>query len=372
MNRLRKLFLKIRKKVIIGILVFIMGFGLFSAARPAIDEFLLPFGRTPFVLVLRDLAIATYAHIKAGDEIPYEVILDYEAIDWDVLDYRRGTVVPAGLTWDIETNSLWIADQIRRIVPFFYYEDVREDPQYPKTVVMVPYPSQKSFHILGDANHERSIIRLNERFFLETGRRDLRQVYSTLVHELVHIQGGGFSWTWLANANLQSNLESRTQVATIEVLAGMCHYQDKIACKTFWSEIEGYARGSLMMRLRIYGYEAWYDKIANLLWRDTNDQLQRNKSLRYWMNDPTLRNYYYEIIDKYQKRPWEDLIVRSICEGTGLRTGFLVETEDSKNSQTRKNPIYVSLVMQLDDTINMFGEEVVNFICSMPYGSGVH
>lgn len=370
MNRLRKLFLKIRKKVIIGILVFIMGFGLFSAARPAIDEFLLPFGRTPFVLVLRDLAVATYAHIKAGDDIPYEVTFLLEEVDWNHIDYSRSSQIDPLLSWEINTNSVWFADKTRLIVPFFEYEGIIEHPIYPLGLYVTPNSENDSFHILGRAYTEQGIVLINERFLLENERRDLRQVLSTTVHELVHIQGGGFSWHWLAGANLESNLESRTQAATIEVLAGMCHYRDEVACKTFWGEIESYARGSLLMRLRMYGYESWYDKIANLLWRDSTETLARNKSLRHWMNDEDLRQYYYQIINDYQKAPWEDLIIEGLC-GKGLATGFWVETTESKNSQTRKDPLYETVIMDFDDTISLFGESWINLICKLPHGPAV-
>lgn len=372
MNKLRKLFSKINiKKVIVGSMLFLMGFGLFSAARPSIDEFLIPFGRTPFVLVLRDLAVATYAHIKAGDEIPFEVTYNFEEMDWNYIDYSRSNQLSTLLSWEMRTNSMWLADKARLIVPFFEYEGIKEHPIYPLSFYISPNIENDSFHILGRAYTEQGTILINERFLFEEGRRDLRQVLSTIVHELVHIQGGGFSWHWLAGANLQSNLESRTQAATIEVLAGMCHYRDKVACKTFWSEIESYARGSLLMRLRMYGYEDWYDRIANLLWRDSTETLARNKSLRHWMNSESLREYYYEIINNYQKAPWEDLIIEGLC-GTGLAAGFQVETLESRNSQTRKVPLYEWVIMDFDDTISMFGEGWINLICKLPHGPEVH
>jgi len=367
---LRKLFIAKRKKLVIGIILIVLSLSLFVGTKPSIDKFLRPFGRTPFVLVLRDFAVATYAHIKAGSDIPFDVTFDWTEVDLDHIDYSRSRILDPLLSWNISTNSLWMTEQTRLIVPFFEYEGIIEHPVEPVAIYIVPNIEDESFHILGRAFTTQGIVVINERFLLEGERQDLRQLLSTVVHELVHIQGGGFMRNWVHGTLLPSNLESRTQAATIETLAAMCYYRNELACKTFWSEIESYARGSLLMRLRMYGYEAWYDKIANLFWRDSTETLARNKSLRHWMGDESLRDYYYEIINNYQKAPWEDLIIEGLC-GTGLDTGFQRETLASRNSQTRKIALYEPVIMDFDDTASLFGEGWVNLVCSLPHGPKV-
>jgi hypothetical protein len=353
-----------KKKVVIGILLILAGIGWYKA-KPKVDEFLKPFGRTPFVLVLRDIYIATVAHSRAGDDIPFELVNEPHEVDWNKIDYSRQLLLDTAITWEVKTNSMWLADKVRMIVPYFQYEGVIENPIYPVSVYLYPYVEDRSFHILGNASSPSGAAILNERFFLDLERRDLRQVYSTLVHELIHLQGGGFSgWVPLG---IEGQLESRTQAATIEVLAGMCHYRDEIACRAFWAEIESWARGSLLMRLRMYGYEDWYDKIADLLWRDKEDTMARDKSLRHWMLDEALKSHYYTIINDYQKVPWESLVVEGVC-GYRMPTGFVVESLTS----TPEHPIYVKALMMFDDTIGMFGKRLVNMICRMPHGTEVH
>ena len=361
---------KIYKKLAIGIMLLAVCAGLFAAARPAIDEFLQPFGRSPFVLVLRDLAVATYAHIKAGDNVPFEMVYSIDALDDDDtgmerIDYARSGQIDLLDTWGIETNSVWIADLTRMVLPFVAYEGIRPYPVLPKMVVIWPYGEDESFHILGQAYTNNGVILLNERFFLEAGYRDLRQVLSTVVHEIIHHQKGVFSYgqAWVFSG--AGNIEANTQAATIEVLAGMCHYRDELACKAFWSEIEGYARGSLLMRLRVYGYEDWYDKIADLLWRTSEDTLRRDKSLRHWMLDDDLKDYYYEIVNNYQKVPWETLVIKGIC-GTDLDTGFDVETTASQGSQTSTFDVYEDVMMTFDDTQSMFGDVLSDLLCRLP------
>lgn len=369
------------RTVLVGVALILAGIGLFSIHSQAstqidkfvdelkvqVEEFFKPFGRTPVELVLRDIIIASVAHIKAGDDIPYEIVYGIEEVDWNRIDYSRAQKIDPNLTWGLETNSIWLADKMRVLIPFFEYEGIREIPRTPTGFYFLPYPPEKSFHTLGSANIKEGYVLINERFTLEGSRRDLRQLYSTLVHELIHQQEGGFGVDFIKNIELPSRMEPRTQAATIETLAAWCHYRDEIACKAFWSEIEHFARGSLLMRLKMYGYEEVYDVIANLLWRTKDESTSRNKSLRHWMEDPETQREYYNIIDQYQKMPWEDVIVEGIC-GKGLRTGFIVEHSIS----TEEHPLYKLDIMPFDDTVNLLGNSLVNLICRLPHGPAVH
>ena len=289
-------------------------------------------------LMVRDIVIATIAEKKAGEKIPYEA-------DYSLSQFYE--------VWSITTNSMWLGEQVRMIVPFFQYENINETPNYPDAIIFEPLQGFRSFHILGLAQTpvlkgDIGVVHINERFMLEDIRTDERQMLSTLVHELVHFQGGNFLGK--APNYLPSVLyEANTQSATIEVLAAMCNYKDEVACKAFWDEIYGYARGSLRMRLRRWHLEQYYYPLADLLWWDKVDRQAADKSLRYWMNDEDRKTELYNIINSYQKMPWERVVVPGVL-GTPLDTGL-----EGKCEVTGGGIKCDSILMQFDDAEDLLG-----------------
>ena len=289
-------------------------------------------------LLMRDLTIAVIAEKMAGDKMPFEP--DYSLSQfYDV--------------WGIVTNSMWLNEQVRIIIPFFEYENISEMPTYPGAVIFEPMPGQRSFHILGMAGVPRNegdigAVYMNERFTIEDFRSDERLLLSTLVHELLHFQRGDFLGgepNWLESSAYEAN----TQAATIEVLAAMCNYRNEVACKAFWDEIYAYARGSFRMRLRRWGLESLYYPIADLLWWDNVDRRAADKNLRYWEGDMDRKNYLYSIIYSYQQRPWEKVVIPGIL-GAPLDTGLEGKC-DVTTAGIRCEPI----LMPFDDTVDLIG-----------------
>lgn len=332
---------KRKKKPIIGIVVTALLIGACAVGWEQGKKIELP-------LMVRDLTIAVIAEKKAGEKIPFE--LDYSLSQYyDVF----GTT----------TNSMWLNEQVRLIVPFFEYENIKELPNYPQVIVFEPMPGFRSFHILGTAGTPRNpgdigVVRINERFMLEDFRLDERQMLATLVHELLHFQGGDFLGgepNWLESPQFEAN----TQAATLEVLAAMCNYKSEVACRAFWDDIYAYARGSFRMRLRRWGLEQWYYPIADLLWWDSTERQAADKSLRYWMNNEDRKDYLYSIIYSYQQRPWEYVVLPGVL-GTPLDTGLEGECDVRADGIACK-----PILMPFDDAEDLLGGFILWLVRSL-------
>jgi hypothetical protein len=255
--------------------------------------------------LIRDFVIANVAHIRAGEPIPFEE---------DEPGYTRERAIDPPnylLTYQIQSNSFWMAEYARLIVPYFGYEFVTPNPRYPKIMGAIPFQASESFHIGGRMIPvQGGIVLLNERYFLDERWNDKRRALGVLVHELVHVQGGAYlqgeSW----------ELESATSIATLEVLAAMCNYGDTLACPAFWRNVEHFARTSLKLKLQASGLGGLYTFWANTFWRDDYEQDAFEKSMRFWENDPeTLKAIYF----KYNLVPW-NVVVNGVATGDKLNT----------------------------------------------------
>jgi len=328
------------------------------------ETFIGKLDRSPISLVFRDLYIASMAHNRAGDPIPFELIKEYDGGFGRApyrIDYVKGNLICPYCSWGIRTNSEWLAEFVRYVVPFYEYEGIAPPNQsvYPIQIAFFPLTGDNSFHLLGSAATWYSVVNLNERMLLKPNA-DLRQIYSTIIHELVHTQRGGFS-------NDRPNIiEPKTQSATLEVLAAMCNYGDDVACKAFWYEVESWARGSLWVRLRMIGLDDLYQPLANLLWRDADQEAAADKSLRHWFEDEEAEHYLWDIIYNYEKYPWEVHVIPGIC-GQPMDTGQAKFVEVTSKGDV----IFEIIGMLFDDTASMFPWWVREITCALPYGPQV-
>lgn len=287
--------------------------------------------------VLRDAVISIVAHQKAGGPVPV------------IADFNHSQFYSVEETWGITTNSKWLAYYSTRIVPYYLRERVGSGI-YPDFIVVRPWFGDESFNFGGRAQCEYDgfkmrnvcVVWINSRYFDDPAWQDSRDILGVFIHEMIHVQGGNFMYpegeTW---AEKSSILESNTSAATIEVLAAMCNYGDKLACKTFWHELESLSRQSLRVHLR--GDEWIYDLFANAFLRTDSDRRSARKSDRYWAGHEYERN---EIIDKYGRGPWEDHILPYLKYGTRLDAGTRVY--ESTNS-------YRLLSVPFDDTVDLLG-----------------
>jgi len=318
-----------------GVLVLVVAvFSLTSAAAQV-----WAYHNTQLPQVLRDAVIVLVAHARAGDDIP---ITD--------VDYAGGTTYYLDSTWGILTNSLWLVRQTTMIVPLLVYEGVGGG-RYPVEVFFAPYRGNRSFHVSGSTNCEQSApdapitcwVMLNERLVLDPGWSDMRGLLATLVHEIIHDQGGRFlddpdvtDWD-----TKSAHLESKTSAATIEVLAAWCNKRNELACKAFWAEIESMARVTLRYRLR----EApWlYDLFSNIFLRDGAEEREARKNNRFWSAHQA---ELYDIMLKYSVDPWEGHVLSAMKYGRPLNTGVPVHVDENT---------YKYLNLYFDDTYDLLG-----------------
>ena len=173
-----------------------------------------------FQPLIRDFYIANYAHVRAGDPIPFTE---------DIAEWTGGFRIDEDniYTFGMESNSIWVANYVRQIVPYMTYEKAIAEGYYPWAANVVPFGNVNSFHVAGRMLPSDNIIFLNERYFLDDKWNDQRRALETLTHELVHVQRGAFIY------GTSAELESATSAATTEILAAMCNYNDVLACKAF-------------------------------------------------------------------------------------------------------------------------------------------
>jgi hypothetical protein len=299
-------------------------------------------------LIARDLAIAVWADYKDGPErVPLP----------DDVDYLLSAVPPTDETYGAAVNSRWLFTQAIRILPYMEYERITGRVAAPELVVFAPRTRADGLHVAGWAQPILRWVFLNDRYATSPVGSDVRALYGTLVHELIHLQGGVFAQGY------PEQFEAATQAATVEVLAAMCNYRDRWACYAFWGEIKGLALGSLAARLEPWAYEL----IGRLLFWDDKALAAYHKSRRYWADDPERLDY---ILRAYSLHPWEQIVLEGAC-GAPLYTGnaVLVEGDGKKPSQRK------ALWMPFDDTWYLMGRFWRAVACKLAYwhpGGGLY
>ena len=253
--------------------------------------------------LFRDFYLANIAHLNAGPQLPFEE---------DEAGYTRGFKIdPDSIySYGIESNNVWIAEYVRKIVPYFAYDKVTNQGIYPFSAASTPLTDSNSFHVGGRMYHTTNAIILNERYFIDDRWNDKRRALAVLVHELVHIQRNAYTF------GASEELENATSTATVEVLAAMCNYGDDIACKAFWFNIENLARTSLSLQLEDLGLESLYEAWANTFWRSDAKTDAYNKSRRFWADSP---GQLKTIQEKYYLGPWYNVIA-GVTDGIKLNT----------------------------------------------------
>ena len=290
--------------------------------------------------ILRDVVVTLVAHTMAGGNIPIVGV-----------DYSGGQVVNKAEVWGIESNSLWLVRETMKIVPLLVYEDIGAG-KYPEVVVFVPYIGERSFHVAGTMQCQQSdvcIVYLNERYVTDPSWNDMRGLLTTLTHEIIHRQGGLFlddpevsDWP-----TKSAHLESRTSAATTETLAAMCNFGNKLACRSFWAEIESMARVNL--RYRLHDYPGAYDLFANIFLRNDEDEREARKRNRFWSQH---EDELYDIMLKYSVDPYENHLIFGLKYGRPLVTDVLVWDEfDNLGNPLRGH----RLLMSWDDTSDVLG-----------------
>ena len=242
--------------------------------------------------IKRDVLLALKAHQLAGELVPFDP------------DYIESRVYDPDQTWGMTTNSRWLLDTTLRIVPMFEYERMAGTARYPSKAFFAPLLGARSLLVAGTVpSMTPPIVVLNERLFSEPLWDDEASALSVLVHELVHVQGGNFIKA------PSEFLESHTTAAATEILAGMCNYGDEIACRAFWGDIEGLARGGLFYRLYELHASWAYEAFADLFLRDAIKERQADKIDRFWEGHLSER---MGIVEKYGAIPSKNSVLAGL------------------------------------------------------------
>ncbi len=161
-------------------------------------------------------------------------------------------------------------------------------------------------HIWGHAHPFRNVAFLNERMFFDGRWQDQANLMGTMTHELIHLQGGAYI------SGSPEEFEPATEAATTEVLAAMCNHGNDVACRAFWLAIHDSSRAVFWTELNERGYESWYQRISDLLWRDAEQSHAARKSMRYWAENPAHLQY---ILRAYSVKPWEKHVIPGLFGG---------------------------------------------------------
>lgn len=265
---------------------------------------------------------AVVAHYKAGEDIPFQV---------DDIDYTGTSPV---YYWSTEGNSMYLIKEIYHIVPYMEYEGLTVRGSYPVIALFVPFGNSDYFHILGRWIPAKGIVAINERYLAQADYvPNQAQFLATLVHELVHVQGGGY-----ISGKSSTEYEARTEAGSIEVLAAMCNHSHEVACQAFWKEVEGYA----MAQLEVQAPAWWYEFIRS--WVSSTPDAWRDKSIRHWADKQEQLHY---IIDAYTIRPWQQLIIPAAKGTQKFDTGMFYNV-DHKGRM-------INLVTDFDDVAYLLG-----------------
>jgi len=321
----------------------------------------------PIRPILRDATIVFVSDKLAGGDIPFTTCNTNDSVclgSEDIL-YAKSAPTEGGpyLQWGLETNSPWFTRFATNTIAFFDYENITNDPRAPGQIIFIPLFTDSSFHLGGRTDCDKSII-VNERYLTWEGWNDMRDLYVTTTHELIHNQRGNFCnypkpepgtpggviWSDWVNKRSQW-VETHTSAATTEVLAAMCRYGDKVACRAFWNDINASARGSLYTRLKQNHLGFLFDPFMNLFVRTHDEALRAEKADRFWrMGGGDGVQEKDAIVQKYQQFPWEEYILPGVLYGIPLDTGNLDRIIIGNG-----HIVTTVLGMPFDDSAAMFG-----------------
>jgi hypothetical protein len=203
------------------------------------------------------------------------------------------------------------------ILPYFEYEGVTGRAVAPSEVRLTPYlEAMEHSHILGRAyctEQGGGPVEINARVGNPVSSWYGRPGFlATLVHELGHVQGGGLC------SGDSAELESTTQIVTLEVLASMAAAGNKLALYVVLDELRDMAMGAVHFDALKAGRMSEFRAFAARVYSDPVEQSRMAKSARRWEHDQgTLR----EILFKYSKVPMVK-VLRGLKKGAGVVEGL--------------------------------------------------
>jgi hypothetical protein len=84
--------------------------------------------------ILGNMILALVAHQKAGEPIPFAP------------DYTLSMPYPSYATYGMTVNSLWLADRATNVVPYFEFDNLTAEAQYPVAAFFLPHAGISSYN----------------------------------------------------------------------------------------------------------------------------------------------------------------------------------------------------------------------------------
>ena len=198
---------------------------------------------------------------------------------------------------EFEAGDLTLAWPLE-IAPYLQYERLTNNSVNP-AVIFEPFPGDRHAHIAGYTYCDDEVY-LNLRYLNWTSSwyDDISSLV-TLVHEIVHTAGGDFcSWD-------SEVAESRTQLGTLEVLAGMANHGNVVAYYALLDELREIAMNTALLEALQSNDLDGYREFREQIFPDDKMRAARfEKSMRYWAGEMiTLK----QILKKYSAVVFEDL-----------------------------------------------------------------
>lgn len=174
-------------------------------------------------------------------------------------------------------------------------------------VEMRHYWGDSTFHLMGTAScWDPTIpIDINVRFFNPASplySKSARQI-SVLIHETMHMEGVCPQENKGDEYNV--NVESATQVATLEVLAAMTRHRNKYGLLPFLREIQGFAADLVLYQaLENDDLDTYRREILIPTANDAYRLAAFEKSMDHWMESYALTFRLKDIINRYGYKPY--------------------------------------------------------------------
>lgn len=210
-----------------------------------------------------------------------------------------------------------------RILPAEY--DFNADSSGPRT--MVPstanlskveatfYGGDRSFHLLGTAQcytpnggFSDAAFNVNIRYFNPASPLYNRpdSLNKVLVHELVHMQGVCTNDDY---GGLNADVETATQIATLEILAAMTSHSNVYGLLPFIREIQGYAADVVYLwALENDNMDFYKENVLQHTMSSSFKMAGFEKSLAHWQESFSQEFRLIEILKRYGVKPYEYIL----------------------------------------------------------------
>ena len=265
--------------------------------------------------IARALYVTELSYLRQGEGKP----VDPDYTGGDVVTLPGEDPNTDQLTWGLYSNSVWLTQLFRDVVPYYAYENLVAEGRTPVLVAFFPMDNSDSFHILGQFTPYSDAVILNERMIYDVRYNDDRSILGTLIHEGLHAQGGNYldgGSVWL---------ESHTVAGTLEVEAAMCNYGNEVACRTFWYDLHDLAKSTVRSYARKYNVEPLFAFFNKLFWRDSKEWTWADKAIRFWASN---QGELSDILYRYDQLPFEEMVMPALCQNRWFDTGLHTTNEN--------------------------------------------